>query len=169
MRMRMANLKNQIQTPVKRVHIRIYPDLLLSVTTIMKTVIGAGILALPFTISRLGYLFGMLMFFIVILISQYSCEMLILSKNLSRHSNYSTIGYYIWRTKFSLLICSIAIVLINLGVCIVELTILKGALRKILVSYITNEEVINAFYTSPQFIVIVMAVLECPLTLARKI
>ena len=106
----------------------------------MKTVIGAGILALPLTISRLGYVLGIIVFFIVITLIQFTCTLLLKAKNLSKHSNYSSISYHIFRNKFSQIICSVAILLNNLGICIAELTIFKESLHKIFVSYIDDKE-----------------------------
>ena len=105
----------------------------------MKTVIGAGILALPLTISRLGYILGIIVFFVVISIIQFTCVLLLKAKNLSKHSNYSSISYHIFRNKFSQIICSVAILLNNLGICIAELTIFKESLHKIFVSYIDDK------------------------------
>jgi sodium-coupled neutral amino acid transporter 11 len=62
----------------------------------MKTVIGAGILSLPYTISNLGYMFGLFVYVLVVAINQYTSKMLLMSKNLSRHSNYSTIFFHIF-------------------------------------------------------------------------
>lgn len=101
----------------------------------MKTVIGAGILSLPYTISRLGYVLGLIMFAIIISIVQFSAVMLLKAKNLSKHSNYSSISYHIFRTKFAQIICSLAILVNNIGICIVELTIIKELVRELIVSY----------------------------------
>lgn len=62
----------------------------------MKTIVGAGILSLPYTISKLGYILGVFIFIIVIAIIQFNTWMLLKAKNLSKHSNYSTISYYIF-------------------------------------------------------------------------
>lgn len=96
-------------------------DFLLTVTTIMKTVIGAGILSLPFTISKLGYVFALIVFGIVISLTQFSCYILLKAKNLSRHSNYSTIMYHLFRKKWSQVFCSLLILLNNIGICNVSL------------------------------------------------
>jgi amino acid permease len=37
----------------------------LTVTTIIKTIIGSGILALPFAISRLGYVFALVILLLI--------------------------------------------------------------------------------------------------------
>ena len=134
-------------------------DLLLTVTTIMKTVIGAGILSLPLTVSKLGYVLALFMFIVIISIIQFTCILLLKAKNLAKHSNYSTIAYHIFRNRFMQSICSLAILINNLGICIVELTIFKATLKQIIDSYITVDWVKDQFYTSPIFIVLILALL----------
>ena len=121
----------------------------------MKTVIGVGIMALPLTISKFGYILGIIVFFIVITLIQFTCTLLLKAKNLSKHSNYTSISYHIFRNKFSQIICSIAILINNLGTCIAELLIFKESLHKIFISYGAHE----AWYISPAFIVVILAVL----------
>lgn len=135
----------------------------------MKTVIGAGILSLPLTVSRLGYVLALIVFAFVICIIQFTAVLLLKAKNLSKHSNYSSISYHIFRTKVAQTICSLMILINNSGICIIELTILKGSLGRIFDGYIKDPDIREAFYFSPYFIVIVCAVLECPFTLVSKI
>ena len=92
-------------------------DFFLTTMTIVKTVIGSGILTIPFTMSKMGYVFGIIIFIIAGLMSQYGAVMLLKAKNLSHHSNLSTIFYEIWRSKIAKSIGSLAIFLGNLGVC----------------------------------------------------
>lgn len=134
----------------------------------MKTVIGAGILSLPLTISRLGYILGAIMFFLVISIIQFTCVLLLKAKNLSKHSNYSSISYHIFRNQFSQTICSIAILVNNLGICIVELTIFKGSLFSIFGSYFSSSTM-DSWFVQPWFIVVALAVMEIPFTMVKKI
>jgi amino acid permease len=84
----------------------------------MKTVIGVGIISLPYTLSKFGYVFGAIVFAIVGLLSQMSSILLLNSKNLSKKSNYSTIFYHIYPKKLSKAIGSITILLANVGMCI---------------------------------------------------
>ena len=91
----------------------------------MKTVIGAGILSLPFTMSKLGFIFGLIVYSIVVAINQFTSAMLLKSKNLSRHSNYSTIMKHLFNSKGAQAASSFIILVNNLGICIVELTIFK--------------------------------------------
>jgi amino acid permease len=125
-----------ISLELKQVHTSSSLDFLLSVTTIMKTVIGAGILSLPLTVSRLGYVLSLIVFVIVISIIQFSAVLLLKAKNLSKHSNYASIAYHIFRTKFAQILCSVMILLNNTGICIAELLIIKGAVGKILDGYV---------------------------------
>lgn len=144
-------------------------DFLLTVTTIMKTVIGAGILSLPLTVSKLGYVLSLAVFIVVISIIQFTAVLLLKAKNLSKHSNYSSISYHIFRNKFAQLVCSIMIMLNNTGICIIELLILKRSLGKIFDGYIEDKTTRGSFLLSPYFIVIVCAILEFPITLVKKI
>jgi amino acid permease len=93
-------------------------DFLLSVTTIMKTVIGAGILSLPYTISKLGYVLGLLVFVFMISFMQFASILLLKAKNLSKHSNFSTICYHIFRTTAAKVVGNLLILLNNIGICI---------------------------------------------------
>ena len=102
----------------------------------MKTVIGAGILSLPLTISRLGFGLALIIFAIIISADQFTCVLLLKSKNLARHSNYSSIIYHIFQNKFIQGICSFAILINNIGICIAELTLFKGSLKHIIDSYV---------------------------------
>lgn len=55
---------------------------------------------------------------------------------------------------------------VNLGT--VQLTIFKDAVRKILGDFEIEEEILDQWYTSKVFIVIVITALEFPLATARK-
>ena len=124
----------------------------------MKTVIGAGILALPLTVSRLGFGLALIVFALIVASDQFTCILLLKSKNLSRHSNYTSIIYHIFRNKIIQGICSFAILINNIGICIAELCLFKGALRKILFYYVSTD-VFDSFYTQPYFIVLFLALL----------
>lgn len=89
-------------------------------TTIIKTVIGSGILALPFTVSKLGYVFAIIVFLIATFFTQISSTLLLNAKNMSGHSNYASILYHIYRHKLSKGIGSILIFLNNVGICKLE-------------------------------------------------
>jgi amino acid permease len=83
----------------------------------VKTTVGAGIISLPYVVSKLGYLFAIVIFIAFGVLNQFCCSLLIRAKNLSRHSNYSTIMGYIWGNNFSKFLGSLTIFLDNLGTC----------------------------------------------------
>jgi sodium-coupled neutral amino acid transporter 11 len=85
----------------------------------MKTVIGAGILTLPYTVSKLGYIFGIFVFIFMIATVQFTSVLLLKAKNLSKHSNFSTIGYHTFRTRIVQVLGNVFILITNMGVCIV--------------------------------------------------
>ena len=83
----------------------------------MKTVIGAGILSLPYAVSKLGYVLAPIMLVLVICLNQFSAVLLLKAKNLSKHSNYSSIAYHIFQNKIVQGFCSSVILINNLGIC----------------------------------------------------
>lgn len=68
----------------------------MTVVTIVKGMIGVGILGFPNLAKNFGlliFLFGVFTYSILV---YYVNNLMIKCKNLSLHSNYSTIGYYIF-------------------------------------------------------------------------
>lgn len=116
MKMRNRVFWQHMQIMRKQVFIDLL-DAFMSVTIIIKSIIGAGIISLPFTVSRLGYILAPILLIIFFMINQYSSSMLLKSKNLSRHSNYATIMHYLWPYDRSLLFGSAIIFLGNFGTC----------------------------------------------------
>ncbi len=66
----------------------------------------------------MGYVLGIVVFLGAGVIAQFTSVLLLKAKNLSRHSNYSTIFYEVWRSKIAKAIGSILIFLNNIGICI---------------------------------------------------
>jgi amino acid permease len=89
----------------------------LTATTIIKTVIGSGILTIPYTFSKMGFGLGIFLFLAAAIVNQFGSVLLLKAKNLSRHSNYATIFYYIWPSRMSKALGSIILFLAALGVC----------------------------------------------------
>jgi amino acid permease len=98
----------------------------------MKTIIGTGIISLPSVMTKLGYLFGLFVYILAIAINQFTSVMLLKSKNLSRHSNYSSIMCHLFNSQMAKAASSFMVMINNLGICIAELIIFKTALNRIL-------------------------------------
>ena len=144
-----------------------YVDFMLTVTTIMKTVIGAGIISLPSTMNTLGYLFGILVYALVIGINQFTSVMLLKAKNLSRHSNYSSIMCHLFNSQAAKAVSSAMIMINNGGICIVELTIFKEGLHTIFKQVWPESQ--GHFYAEEWFIILALAFLEVGFTVVQKI
>ena len=90
---------------------------MLTVTTVVKTVIGSGILAIPITVSKLGWVMALIIFAGALTLAQMSTMLLLKAKDLSGHSNYASIFYRIKQSRLSKAIGSIVIFLNNVGIC----------------------------------------------------
>lgn len=144
-------------------------DFALTVTTIIKTIIGSGILGLPFTVSKCGIVFAILVFSGAAALNQLSTVFLLRAKNLSGHSNFSTIMHHIYQSKFSKAFGSILIFFNNIGICIIEIIIFKSSIRKIIEDVIPQSQALDQFYTHPAFIAVVVGCCEIPSIIVKKI
>jgi len=85
--------------------------------TVAKTVIGSAILSIPYVVSQMGYALVVIVFIFALMLNQFGSILILKSKNLSRHSNYATIFYEVWRSKLSKGLGSILIFINNIGIC----------------------------------------------------
>jgi amino acid permease len=141
----------------------------MSVTIIVKSTIGAGIISLPYTINKLGYILSIIAFVVFFALNQYCTVLLLKSKNLSRHSNFSTILYYIWHSDGSKIFGSALIFVDNLGTCILEFILIKSSIRNIAREVSGDPNITDNFYCSEWFIVVVVGLILFPLVLIKKI
>ena len=65
----------------------------------------------------MGYGLVIILFIFALMLNQFGSVLLLKSKNLSRHSNYATIFYEVWRSKLSKGLGSILIFINNIGIC----------------------------------------------------
>ena len=95
-----------------------YSDFLLTVTIIVKTIIGASILAMPYTFNQMGYVFAIIIVLGSLAVNQFGSLLLLKAKNMSRHSNYTSLFFAVWKSKAAKAIASLLIILNNYGFCI---------------------------------------------------
>lgn len=98
--------------------------------TVMKSVVGSGILGLPYVISNFGPIIGSFLFLCIYFITQYTCLLLLKAKNLSGHSNYTTIARVKLGAKAKI-IMSVTVILSNVGVCMAEMIVFGDTFRNI--------------------------------------
>ena len=89
----------------------------LTSTIIAKTAFGAGIIAMPYTVRQLGYILAPIAFIMFFIINQFCSNLLLKCKNLSHHSNYSTIIYDLFHKKRARVFMSIVICIDNFSTC----------------------------------------------------
>lgn len=75
-----------------------------SIFTTIASTVGAGILSLPYAIKIGGLYFGIVMFLVCMIISLYTCVLLVMCAEKSGQMTYEGIGAYAygnWMGKFS--------------------------------------------------------------------
>ena len=82
-----------------------------------KTVIGSAILSIPYVVKEMGYGLVIIVFVFALMLNQFGSVLLLKAKNLSKHSNYASIFYEVWRSKLSKGLASILIFINNIGIC----------------------------------------------------
>ncbi len=75
---------------------------------------------MPFTVSKCGVVLAVIVFAIATIVTQLGSILLLKAKNLSGHSNFSTIFYHIYQNKLCKGLGSILIFFNNLGICMIK-------------------------------------------------
>ena len=110
----------------------------LSILTLVKTVIGSGILALPYTFGTMGVVMAVAFFSLSFAVTNFVGSILLKAKNLAGHSNYTSIMGHIKKHRgFRYLMC-VNMCLNNFGSCLVDLLLLKSSVRKVLEDIVTD-------------------------------
>ena len=89
----------------------------MTVVTILRNIIGPGVISLPFTISKFGYALAPIIFIIVIVLSYFSTVLFLKVKNLCRRSNFSTIFAFLHNQRWVKTFGSSFIALRQMGIC----------------------------------------------------
>jgi amino acid permease len=84
---------------------------------IAKTALGAGIISIPYTVRHLGSVLSIAAFLFFFWVNRFSSMLLLKSKNLSKHSSYSTILYHLFHKNRVRIFASFIIAFNNFVVC----------------------------------------------------
>lgn len=109
-----------------------------AVMFLMNTIIGGGIVTLPFVMSIFGIFLGILIFICVYLMTIFSCVILLRVKNNSKRTHYGTIGTFCFGYKGKMLI-DVIIIINNFGMCMSYFIIFGQNLHKILVENLQSD------------------------------
>lgn len=103
---------------------------------------------------------------LVFLCTNMASEFLIRSKNLSKHSNYTTIAFFTFENRILILFINLIIMFCNLGVCMSEL-IIFGTTSENLVNMLGYDT--KPWYLDRKFHLIGVGILLIPLVTVKKI
>ena len=73
--------------------------------------------AMPFTVRQCGWVFALVVFGFAIFMHSFSCLLMLKNKNLSGHSNFTTIAQHLWRGKAAKIMGSVFTFFCNMGMC----------------------------------------------------
>ena len=131
---------------------------------------GVGLISIPYSFSRMGIFLSIIMLIFMVLLCQFTIALYLKCKNLSRHSNFTTIIYHIYEHKLIKIVPSAAIIGVGTGACIGQIIILKQGIRKIVENFVDPQsDALSQFYLSPSFFAIVIGLLQIPLVIVKKI
>lgn len=119
--------------------------------------------------NKMGFVLCILLFFLAATLNQFGSVLLLKAKNLSGRSNYSTIFFAVWPSKIAKGLGSAIIFIACMGVSIAELILFKTTIRKLFNDMIDDQDILDSFFTTQIFIVLVIAAMQVPFTLVSKI
>ncbi|CAD8074562.1 unnamed protein product [Paramecium sonneborni] len=141
----------------------------LTAVIIMKSMVGVGILGVPYVTSNFGGILTTLILIIIFCIGILSSILLLKCKNLSRRSNISTIGFFVFKHKWIVIVINLIIISSNLGVCLSEL-IIFGDTCSNLVNYFSGQNSTEQpIYLSRPLLIIIASVVLFPFLIVKQI
>lgn len=135
-----------------------------AVLTLMNTIIGGGIIALPNVMKNFGIILGLIIYFLVYVLTIFSCLLLLRAKNNSKKTDYGSIGIYCFKTPGKILI-EIIIILNNFGISISYFIIFGTILHKLFHTAFNGE----SFFYSKQFLILLISIIILPFAFAKNI
>ena len=135
-----------------------------AILTLMNTIIGGGIIALPNVMKNFGIVLGLIIYFIVYVLTLFSCLLLLRAKNNSKKTDYGSIGIHCFKMKGKILI-EIIIILNNFGISISYFIIFGTILHKLFHTAFGED----SFFYSKQFLILLIAIVILPFTFAKNI
>ena len=124
---------------------------------LMNTIIGGGVVSLPFVMSNFGIILGLFIFIMVYLMTVFSCLLLLRVKNNTQRSHYGTIGTFCFGYKGKMAI-DIIIIINNFGMCMSYFIIFGQNIEKI----IQETAGIDAWWTYKYLWIVVIWLLILP-------
>jgi amino acid permease len=116
-----------------------------SILTILASTVGAGILSLPYVVNISGLYQGIVLFILGMVVSLYTCQLLVLSAEKTGKLTYESIGSELFGAKMRTF-AEINMIINNYGTVIAYLVLLKDLIPNCLHLFgVTNPILINNY------------------------
>ena len=133
--------------------------------TILKSMIGCGILSYPFIFKNLGIYYGTIALIISIYISVCSISLLMRAKDVTQRYSYSIYSKFVFGKKGYLMI-KFSIILTMFLICIIYLKIFGNVLKTLVLLFFKDN---GKFYFKENFFLILIAITLMPLMFKKDI
>lgn len=136
-----------------------------SIFNLLAGTVGAGILTLPFAINLVGLYLGIAIIISGMLISLYSCSLLVMCSEETKCSNYESIASYLYGNKMRKL-TEMNIMMNNYGSVIAYILLLKELIPRSLIMLGVSEPLfINGYFWA----ISITSLVIYPLSLVKEI
>ena len=133
--------------------------------TILKSMIGCGILSFPFIFKNLGIYYGTIALIISVYISVCSISLLMRAKDVTQRYSYSIYSKFVFGKK-GYLIMKFSIILTMFLLCIIYLKIFGNILKTLVLLFFKDN---GKFYFKENFFLILVALILLPLMFKKDI
>ncbi|CAD8138964.1 unnamed protein product [Paramecium pentaurelia] len=142
-------------------------NLFMTSMIVTKSILGVGILGLPYVTYNFGLLFTIILIIAFYWQTQYCTNMFLQCKNLSRRSNISTIGFSAFKSKGIIVFINLIIIINNFGLCFAEMIIQGTAIQNVVKSLFDAYD--GEWYTQRVFLSSISALIMIPMMIIKKI
>ena len=136
-----------------------------SIFTILASTVGAGILSLPYVMSLAGLYQGIIIFILGMIVSLYSCQLLVLAAEKTGKLTYESIGAELYGPKMRKF-AEVNMIFNNYGTVIGYIVLLKDLVPNSLNLLGVNDSVLNSSYL---WGCIITTTIVYPLSLKKEI
>lgn len=108
-----------------------------TIITVVKTILGSGLLAFPYLFKTFGIFYGIVLLIIIGIVTIYSVELLLICKDITKKYGYSMYGK-ITLGLFGSLLVKFLIISLNFGISCMCLKIFGDSMENLMKTIITN-------------------------------
>lgn len=136
-----------------------------SMLTILASTIGAGILSLPYAINLSGLYEGLIIFILGMIVSLYTCQLLVLAADKTGKLTYESIGNELYGPKMRTF-AEVNMIINNYGTVIAYIVLLKGLIPNSLHLFGVSNDILRNEYMWGTLITLIIVY---PLSLKKEI